>query len=1105
MGKKILLFIAAIFTVISSFAQCGQTETIVICDMTIVDGNLDGIPDGTINLNQEYFTKTGITLTSGTWYDPGFNFALNETSGDLLLWDLDNSTVASGIPSDPIEYYEFEYYTATCGSSTPALTIQIQLGPFEGNPLPPSGLNAANVTICEAGIQSFDLFQVFESLPSPHQNGVWEFLGNLGDPSNFISLSQDGFFDAKVPYEPGGNLIDFDVFEFSYTVPGILPCSTSKTVNFKVEVIRDVNSGIPSSTNICESDLISGLYDNDLDLTSDQYLSEEDIEGTWSSLSDPTNQISNLGDSNVNLKEVYNNLYQTNPRFGCQTFTYTYSVDARATLANCIDKESDVSFTFLEHIRPFTQNSLNNQFCEQEDTPATINLYNYIEFTTENGTLYDYPNENGTNWEFVSGPSSLGLISNTGQLSGGINWNEAFVAGIGYTTPYRTEGEINLVNAVPGTYVFRYSVLPTYNCIELPDLCKNSVDNCQHPCSPETTEITIVIYPNNYAGEDTSGIEFCEGIDIGNSIDLVSLLNTDGLQGEVYDGPLGNWTDTETGQIVANPFILPEIIDFKVFNFIYNTNTTEPIPDGCSDSATLSFTVYEKYSPGEGGVVELCDNNGIVSLFDQLTLNPNENGSWTGPNGYVSSNNLGMIDTSIATEGNYVYTVPTNGTCLSESTTLSIIINKAPNAGQDQPTVSICQSENTVDLFSLIDPSADLGGTFIDIDTSDALIGNIVDISDLPSGTYNFRYQIQGNSTCNIESSNISISIVTPHEIGLPTTITICKNESVIDLFNYLSGTPNISGLWTGPNGFTTTTNSAIIDPSVNISGDYIYTLPTNGVCPSISTTISLIINPAQNAGDSQNATVCKSDGIIDLYDFIDPIADGGGTFNDINATGMLNDNMLDVSNLDSGIYNFTYLLPATSNCNLSEANLSVEVLTVLAPIANNQTFCFSQGATISSLSFTNAQNYKWYASLNSEDSLSSNELLENGEDYFLAAIDDNGCESARVKVTVTLLSFGNPSCDDGIGDGVSDNDDGDNDELDLGGLPSLYPKFEIQIFNRYGTIVYKGNINTQPFDGSGNVNLVVGKNLPTGVYFYVFNPNDGVTKPFQGDFYLSR
>ena len=85
--------------IVSSFAklnaQCNLEETIVICDMTQIDGNNDGTFDGIINLYDEYTNLTGNTIQAGTWFDPGFNFALDESTGDVFLWDLDNASEAT--------------------------------------------------------------------------------------------------------------------------------------------------------------------------------------------------------------------------------------------------------------------------------------------------------------------------------------------------------------------------------------------------------------------------------------------------------------------------------------------------------------------------------------------------------------------------------------------------------------------------------------------------------------------------------------------------------------------------------------------------------------------------------------------------------------------------------------------------------------------------------------------------------------------------------------------------------------------------------------------------------------------------------------------------
>ena len=63
-----------------------------------------------------------------------------------------------------------------------------------------------------------------------------------------------------------------------------------------------------------------------------------------------------------------------------------------------------------------------------------------------------------------------------------------------------------------------------------------------------------------------------------------------------------------------------------------------------------------------------------------------------------------------------------------------------------------------------------------------------------------------------------------------------------------------------------------------------------------------------------------------------------------------------------------------------------------------------------------------------------------------------------------------------------------------------------MEIYNRYGNIVYKGNANSPRFNGKSNQSGTIGKgDLPVGVYFYIFNFNDGINKPEQGRLYLSR
>jgi gliding motility-associated-like protein len=63
-----------------------------------------------------------------------------------------------------------------------------------------------------------------------------------------------------------------------------------------------------------------------------------------------------------------------------------------------------------------------------------------------------------------------------------------------------------------------------------------------------------------------------------------------------------------------------------------------------------------------------------------------------------------------------------------------------------------------------------------------------------------------------------------------------------------------------------------------------------------------------------------------------------------------------------------------------------------------------------------------------------------------------------------------------------------------------------LEIFNRYGNILYNGNAASPDWDGTSDKGIQLGGNkLPVGVYFYIINFNDGNRKPLQGRVYLSR
>jgi gliding motility-associated-like protein len=128
---------------------------------------------------------------------------------------------------------------------------------------------------------------------------------------------------------------------------------------------------------------------------------------------------------------------------------------------------------------------------------------------------------------------------------------------------------------------------------------------------------------------------------------------------------------------------------------------------------------------------------------------------------------------------------------------------------------------------------------------------------------------------------------------------------------------------------------------------------------------------------------------------------------------------------------------------------------------------------------------------------------LVDGVTYYASIQSSTGCESAvRLQVIVVIKD-----CTEiVIPDGFSPNGDGINEVFEIKNIRTLYPNFTLEIFNRYGNILYKGNANSLDWDGTSDKGIQIGGNkLPVGVYFYIINFNDGSRKPLQGRVYLSR
>ncbi|SNR66017.1 Ig-like domain-containing protein, partial [Lutibacter flavus] len=143
------------------------------------------------------------------------------------------------------------------------------------------------------------------------------------------------------------------------------------------------------------------------------------------------------------------------------------------------------------------------------------------------------------------------------------------------------------------------------------------------------------------------------------------------------------------------------------------------------------------------------------------------------------------------------------------------------------------------------------------------------------------------------------------------------------------------------------------------------------------------------------------------------------------------------------------------------------------------------------------------------------------GETSFEYTICNSGgdCDTASVILVYVgvlsecELSFPGQKDSNFNGYGFSPNGDGFNDYFIIDNLVFCYPDFDIQIFNRWGNVIFEythnGNAESEPiwWDGKSTGRMTINKEevLPAGTYFYIINLNRDSHKPVSGYIYLTK
>ncbi|TDU39756.1 gliding motility-associated-like protein [Gelidibacter sediminis] len=970
------------------------------------------------------------------------------------------STISSGspLPDDTLLVDGQTYYATTYDDiceSEERLEVTVQfVAPND------SGTNGS-IDICSTDVSSTGPINLFDALGgSPATNGTWR------GPYATTNGSQGTVVVSDMTAEGSPYVFSYDVTSDS--------CPTS-TSTVTITIIAPPNPGTNGNLVLCSNDAPVDLFDS-LEGTPEPG-------GTWSpALASGSGMFDPSQDAPGN-------------------YTYTVTGDAP-----CGPASASVNVTVNPEAQPGTNGAL--VVCIDS---SPVDLFNSLGGTPQPGGTWSPALASGTG---VFDPSKDAAGTYTYNVSGITPCGDATASVTVTVNPLPNPGEngslVICSNDAPVDLFDSLEGSPEPGGIWSPALASGSgmFDPSQDapgnytytvtgdaPCGPASASVNVTVNPEAQPGTN-GALVVC----IDSSPE--DLFNS--LGGTPQPG--GTWSPALTsGTGVFDPS------KDAAGTYIYNVSGITPCGDA---TAFVTVTVNPLPNAGENGSLVICSNDAPVDLFDSLEGTPEPGGTWSP----ALASGSGMFDPSQDAPGNYTYTVTGDAPCGPVSASVSVSITPAPQPGT-YGNLIICMESAPEDLFNSLGGSPQSGGIW-----SPALSSGtgIFDPTKDAEGVY--TYTVSGNGSCEPSSATVSVSIDKVPSAGTNGALDICTNDLPVDLFESLSGTPDIGGTWSP----ALSSGTGIFDPTKDSDGIYTYTVETSCGIDTATVTVKIVTPPNSIGLVLTSDIICLNDaatinlsGATQLLDGIYQIEysiTGSNLFNgsiEVTVTNGSATFTLPASQLaNAGITTLTItnLINSTTNCGTSsETNPNVQFTIEKSQtpqlVSDGNAFCLEDEPTIADLSnnIIGTNTVIWYDASENGNAYDLNNALIDGTTYYAEGRTASGCSSdTRLEVTVSI-----ERCEPLvliIPDGFSPNGDNINDEFVIKNLTELYPNFRLQIYNRYGNILYKGDSSTPNWDGRSNQGREVGNGaLPVGVYFYILEFNDQTTKSIQGRVYLSR
>ena len=475
-------------------------------------------------------------------------------------------------------------------------------------------------------------------------------------------------------------------------------------------------------------------------------------------------------------------------------------------------------------------------------------------------------------------------------------------------------------------------------------------------------------------------------------------------------------------------------------------------------SCVTSTTITVNQSPDHGAILGLSN----VCIGYSVSLSDTISGGIWGVTNDSANITTGGVVTGISHGIDTVRYIVSNTNC-TDTTTRPITIYAVPDSGTITGPSVMCTNAT----ITLGDSAP--GGTWSSVFTSVATVGSTAVVTSVAAGVDTIEYTVS-NPGCSTIARHLVTVYNHPDSGFISGPMKVCEG-AVFSVSDSTGG-----GVWSSSNTTVATmlaSADSVYTHGVGITLIRYTTGPNAGQCIGTATyTVTVTSQNTLSINSTVTPVTCNGDNNGSIATSV-----SGGTapvhFQYIWAPGGSTDSV--ITNLVPGPYVLHVTEPSTF-CKATDTITVTQPDTLKVVADMEQDKCKQGNGSVTTTVSGGTQPYSYHWSDNS--TAGTLDHLHAGT-YTVTVTDLNGCTQTVIS-TVT-----DNDCIINIHNALTPNGDGYNDTWVIEGIDN-YPSNTVQVFDKWGDIVYEKTNYNNDWDGKGKGGTLV----PDGTYFYLIKLN---------------